>query len=256
MEQNDLFMDFEDFQEEGEEESDEESYEDDGSWEDASTSEEGEDDGEIGEEGVVDDDYNAPMPAAATEASARGTARLGAEGAPDVPQPYLHEPPPRQDDDDGLFNDGDAPRDVDPHRLMNNDWCLCGGHCRVEPSFSAGDSTCCREIPEVSFETDALGVDCLTTTEAFESAILNPISLYIGWMEYTDRWRRAARAFGNRNNEKYRYVAYRKVVRWCWGFLGKDIRVQLPACIHSKIMRAYPDGAGIYKGTVLRVLRR
>ena len=54
---------------------------------------------------------------------------------------------------------------------------------------------------------------------------------------------------------KYRYVAYRKVVRWCWGWLGKDIRVQLPACVHASIMEAYPDGRGQYKGTILRRLR-
>lgn len=32
----------------------------------------------------------------------------------------------------------------------------------------------------------ALGRQCLTIIEAFEVAIINPITLYIGWMEYTE----------------------------------------------------------------------
>ncbi|XP_041474441.1 uncharacterized protein LOC121423189 [Lytechinus variegatus] len=246
-----LYMDFEDFveDEDDELESDErnESTDEDengswDSWEDVtSTSDDG---GEIGEEGVVDAEV--PRPAGG---------EVPVAPRPRVPQPYLHEPLPR--DGDVLVNDGDAhQQDVEPLRLLNNDWCLCGGHCHVEPSFSAGDCLCCREVAEVSREADVLGVQCLTTTEAFEAAILHPTSLYIGWLEYTERWRQASKAFKDRNNEKYRYVAYRKVVRWCWGYLGKDIRVQIPACIHSRIMRSYPDGAGRYRGTVLRVLRR
>ncbi|XP_030838795.1 P2X purinoceptor 7-like [Strongylocentrotus purpuratus] len=141
-------------------------------------------------------------------------------------------------------------------RLHENveDWCTCG-RCRVPPSFNEGDCVCCQEIAEVKPEADRQGSSCLVDSEEFEPAILNATTLYIGWMEYTDRWRRAAKAFGDRNNEKYRYVAYRKVVRWCWGWLGKDIRVQLPACVHASIMEAYPDGRGQYKGTILRRLR-
>ena len=32
----------------------------------------------------------------------------------------------------------------------------------------------------------ALGRQCLTIIEALEAAIINPITLYIGWMEYTE----------------------------------------------------------------------
>lgn len=53
---------------------------------------------------------------------------------------------------------------------------------------------------------------------------------------------------------KYRYVAYRQLVRWCWGWLGKDIRVQTPACAHGRIMDEYPDEGGQYRGTDLRPL--
>ncbi|XP_030844433.1 uncharacterized protein LOC115925172 [Strongylocentrotus purpuratus] len=166
---------------------------------------------------------------------------------------WEYEPLPRGEPGQNV---GDAGRANNANRLHENveDWCTCG-RCRVPPSFNEGDCVCCQEIAEVKAEADRQGSSCLVDSEEFEPAILNATTLYIGWMEYTDRWRRAAKAFGDRNNEKYRYVAYRKVVRWCWGWLGKDIRVQLPACVHASIMEAYPDGRGQYKGTILRRLR-
>ncbi|XP_041481000.1 uncharacterized protein LOC121428454 [Lytechinus variegatus] len=179
---------------------------------------------------------------------------------------YQHEPlPPVREFDDAEHeqNIGDArPRgNLDHTRLDPNStdiWCRCGGFCRVLPSFSVGDCICCREIEEVRFEADFhddlhVGL-CITQVPSFDAAILDPVSLFIAWQHFTERWRRQARSFAARNNEKYRYVAYRQFVRWCWGILGKDIRVQLPACVQSRIKTAYPDGAGHYKGTVLRQL--
>uniref|UniRef100_A0A1X7SHA8 P2X purinoreceptor 7 intracellular domain-containing protein n=1 Tax=Amphimedon queenslandica TaxID=400682 RepID=A0A1X7SHA8_AMPQE len=39
------------------------------------------------------------------------------------------------------------------------------------------------------------------------------------------------------NNEKYRYTSYRQLVWWCWGWLGKDVRVVLPSCAVAEIRR-------------------
>ena len=46
--------------------------------------------------------------------------------------------------------------------------------------------------------------------------------------------------------EKYRYTAYRQFVRWCWGYLGKNIRVPLPSCVTAVIRQKYnsPDYVG------------
>lgn len=93
LDQSDLFMDFEEYVSEEEwsdksREGDENTDEDDGSWEDVSW---GEDDGEVGEQGAVD-------------VNPAGEAAAG----PRVPQPYCHEPLPF--DGDGMANDGDAPR--------------------------------------------------------------------------------------------------------------------------------------------------
>ena len=41
-------------------------------------------------------------------------------------------------------------------------------------------------------------------------------------------------------------------MRYCWGWLGRHVRVVLPACAHAKIDIEYPDPAANYKGTVLQ----
>ena len=34
---------------------------------------------------------------------------------------------------------------------------------------------------------------------------------------------------------KYRYTAYRQMTQWWWGWLGREVRVELPACAVTKI---------------------
>ncbi|KAG1653158.1 hypothetical protein GQR58_025784 [Nymphon striatum] len=48
--------------------------------------------------------------------------------------------------------------------------------------------------------------------------------------------------------KKYRYVAYRQFVRWCWGFLGKNIRVVIPSCAVTAIRNAFQSDT--YKTTI------
>ena len=37
------------------------------------------------------------------------------------------------------------------------------------------------------------------------------------------------------------YKAYRQLARWCWGYLGNEIRVVLPSCAVDKIRTAFPS---------------
>ncbi|KAG1660333.1 hypothetical protein GQR58_022071 [Nymphon striatum] len=46
--------------------------------------------------------------------------------------------------------------------------------------------------------------------------------------------------------KKYRHLAYRQFVRWCWGFLGKKIRVVIPSCAVTAIRNAFQSDT--YKG--------
>ena len=75
---------------------------------------------------------------------------------------------------------------------------------RLLPGPSIGESggyMCFRSIPEVENEAETNGVRCITEAGDFEAAILTPTVLYIGWLKYTEKWRRDARSFGNSNNE-------------------------------------------------------
>jgi hypothetical protein len=45
-----------------------------------------------------------------------------------------------------------------------------------------------------------------------------------------------------------RFVAYRQLVHWCWGWLGRRIRVPLPACAVARIRKEFPAEDGVYTG--------
>ena len=36
-----------------------------------------------------------------------------------------------------------------------------------------------------------------------------------------------------------RYIAYRQLARWCWGYLGHEVQVVLPSCAVSRIRAAF-----------------
>ena len=40
--------------------------------------------------------------------------------------------------------------------------------------------------------------------------------------------------------KRNRHIAYRQFVRWCWGFLGREIRVLLPSCAAMCIRQHFP----------------
>ena len=77
------------------------------------------------------------------------------------------------------------------------------GHCRVLPSIDVGDCVCCSEIKEVASEAERLGVECITQAASFNAAVLDPITLYVAWQYFTERWRRQAWSFGGRNNDNH-----------------------------------------------------
>ena len=40
---------------------------------------------------------------------------------------------------------------------------------------------------------------------------------------------------------QYRFIAYRNLTSWCWGWLGRRVRVVLPSCAVNKIRSTYPS---------------
>jgi len=51
---------------------------------------------------------------------------------------------------------------------------------------------------------------------------------------------------------KYRYTAYRQLIRWCYGYLGRQIRVVIPACAVHKIRDTFNSNQ--YHGFQLPIL--
>ena len=49
-------------------------------------------------------------------------------------------------------------------------------------------------------------------------------------------------AYRNKEEHKVnRHIAYRQFTRWCWGILGKEIRVVLPSCVVMCIRAHFPS---------------
>lgn len=48
-------------------------------------------------------------------------------------------------------------------------------------------------------------------------------------------------------SRKFRYVAYRQLVRWCCGFLRKNNHTPLRVCVMSCIRNTFPANDGQYK---------
>ena len=44
---------------------------------------------------------------------------------------------------------------------------------------------------------------------------------------------------GHLNQRKFRYIAFRQLVRWFWGYLGKHVRVAQPSCAVNKIRSTF-----------------
>ena len=87
---------------------------------------------------------------------------------------------------------------------------------------------------------------CVTEHDGFQAVCLNVHVLetaYYGYRQDHGDHRDA------RPHKRYRYTAYRQFVRWCSGYIGKNIRVPLPSCVVNAIRRKYPSGD--YEGVPL-----
>ncbi len=42
---------------------------------------------------------------------------------------------------------------------------------------------------------------------------------------------------------QYRFFAYRQFTSWCWGWLGRKVRVVLPSCVVTKVRAKFPSKA-------------
>ena len=111
--------------------------------------------------------------------------------------------------------------------------CQCG-NCQSMPREE--ENICCQEVDAVKNKNlEAVTVAelqteprCLVQHPGFEAVCLNVWVLQTAWLQYKQQY--GSSAYEGPKHKKHRHIAYRQLVRWCWGALGKNIRVPLPSC--------------------------
>ncbi|XP_071854150.1 P2X purinoceptor 7-like [Apostichopus japonicus] len=160
-------------------------------------------------------------------------------------RPYQFEPE-ADESDSTTDSEGEPDSHENPRRLLNTDWCKCG-NCAVMPS--ARECRCCHEASAV-MEKNAEGEGnsvCITEHQGFQPVCLDPWVLQTASYQYSQHYGGNAREGGV--NEKFRHLAYRQFVRWCYKYLGRDVRVVIPSCVVTKIRETYPSE--VYTGFLL-----
>ena len=105
---------------------------------------------------------------------------------------------------------------------------------------------CCQEVDEVkvkllqAVEVEALESppSCITNHPGFLAVCINGCVLQTAWYQYKQQ----CSTDGHKGPiyKRNRHIAYRQFVRWCWGFLGREIRVVLPSCAVMCIRQHFP----------------
>ena len=67
---------------------------------------------------------------------------------------------------------------------------------------------------------------------------LNVWVLHTAWLQYKQQ--HGSSAYEGPKHKKNYHIAYRQLVRWFWGALGKNIRVPLPSCAVNCIRAHFP----------------
>ncbi|XP_065148371.1 P2X purinoceptor 7-like [Paramisgurnus dabryanus] len=112
---------------------------------------------------------------------------------------------------------------------------------------SEPENICCQEVQQVTRRLQQLEErpTCMVDHPGFEPVCLNVFSLQNACNIYrADYGPLRLRGIEHR----YRFLAYRSFVSWCWGFLGWKIRVVIPSCVVLRIRREFPDAQGTYGG--------
>ncbi|XP_070547984.1 uncharacterized protein [Ptychodera flava] len=153
--------------------------------------------------------------------------------------PYMYEPDADENPQYIAPERPDRLWRLDPARLP--EWCMCS-HCQTMPT--AVECVCCAEIPQVmdkrmtGQERFHRKLTCITDHPGMQAVCLCPDGLQVAWLTYKQQYK--GKAFNGPQDAKYRHIAYRQFVRWCWEFLGKDNRTVLPACAVSCIRAHFP----------------
>ena len=110
-------------------------------------------------------------------------------------------------------------------------WCVCT-FCQTMPT--ADENKCCDRA------------DCLVGSRLFSLFCLNTNVIELGMRDRDD----ILCSPPVRNNDEYRYAAYRQFILWQYGKLSAGERISLPSCCVLAIRNKFPSPDGQYKGFV------
>ena len=98
---------------------------------------------------------------------------------------------------------------------------------------------CCMEFSKIVDKISEVveHPSCITLHHGFGLVCLNRWVLQTAWFQYKQQY---ANTYEGSEHKLNRHIAYRQLVRWCWGVLGKEIRVALPSCAVSCIRAHFP----------------
>ncbi|XDV48452.1 hypothetical protein PO909_017859 [Leuciscus waleckii] len=155
-------------------------------------------------------------------------------------RPYMFDP---ESDPESQDNEPTTPQ---IQRILQpvTAWCNCA-NCAVMPTER--ENICCLEIPQIVTRINQVPdiITCMTHHPGFEPVCLNVYSLQNALNVYRADYG-ALRLRGI--EPRYRHLAYRTFVSWCWGYLGRKIRVVIPSCVVLRIRQEFPDAGGSYVG--------
>ena len=126
-----------------------------------------------------------------------------------------------------LLQCGTAGNDPDPQD--NLPWCICA-KCRSMPLPE--ENVCCRSNP------------CITTTESFETIVVNRDVLSVAIVHRSDVYSEDPEYA----TSDYRKAAYRQWTMWRCGYLGRHKRKVVPSCVVLAVRTKYPAPDGCYLG--------
>lgn len=116
--------------------------------------------------------------------------------------------------------------------------CTCENCVQMQNDF---EQVCCQD--NSAMIGNKLGTEkCIARTSAFRDVCLNVnvLEAALGtWRTFTDNAL-------NISNKSYRFIAYRQYISWVYGWLGKDVRRIIPACVVNTIRDTFPAQDGIY----------
>ena len=158
--------------------------------------------------------------------------------------PYVYEPEKDVFDtdssDESEIDKSSSEEDysVEKPRVGNNEWCKCGGNCKIEKRNI--DCLCCQEVHALNSKFDAENyIGCITESKDFETLCNNKTVLenvLVGLHE-----KRGEYLEENTSNRSLRYAAYRQFIRWVFKRLGKGNRRVIPSCALWKIREHFPE---------------